>query len=77
MCCHHLLENSESFCVVGDRVGVEMNDVIRSAAWDEAVDGACAGNRVITIAAGSRAAFNRATCRRAILSCVGASRAAL
>ena len=67
MCCHHLLENSESFCVVGDRVGVEMNDVIRRAAWDEAVDGACAGNRVITIAVSSRA----------VLSCVGASRAAL
>ena len=67
MCCHHLLENSESFCVVGDRVGIEMNDVIRSAAWDQAVDGACAGNRVITIAVRSRAD----------LSCVGASRAAL
>ena len=77
MCCHHLLENSESFCVVGDRVGVEMNDVISSVAWDEAVDGACAGNRVITITVSSRAAFNRATCRRVVLSCVGASRAAL
>ena len=77
MCCHHLLENSESFCVVGDRVGIEMNDVIRRAAWDEAVDGACAGNRVITIAVSSRAAFKRATFSRVVLSCVGASRAAL
>ena len=64
-----MLENSESFCVVGDRVGVEMNDLIRSVAWDQAVDGACAGNCVITIAAGSRAVFNRAIFSRAGEAC--------
>ena len=64
-----MLENSESFCVVGDRVGIEMNDVIRRAAWDEAVDGACAGNGVIAIAADSRAVFNRAIFSRAGEAC--------